>query len=121
MKKADVHLTGGIAHGDVKNRAAAALEADGGPSSAGDFGENRVNLSRSNFGDGRETQAVFVAEGKIAEQIGDRENATFFERGGALRADSAQIFDRIGKSDGHSSEARDPQAQVHHVYTIGLL
>ena len=107
MKKTNVYFARSVAHGHVKNRAAAAREANRGASSAGDFGENRVDLPGNDFGNGREAKAVFVAEGKIAEQIGDGENAALFERGGALRTDSAQIFDRIGKSDGHSSETRE--------------
>ncbi len=53
------------------------------------------------FGDGREAQAIFVAEGEIGEQIGDGDDAAFFEDGGALGADVLQEFDGVGKLNGH--------------------
>ncbi len=101
MEKADVHRAGSIAHRDVENGAAAALETDGGSAAAGDFGENRLHLARDDFGDGREAEAVFVAEGKIAEQVADGDDAASFESGGAVRADAVEVFDRVGEGDGH--------------------
>lgn len=95
MKKTDVHLSRGISHRDVKYRAAAALEADRGTATSCDFRENRVDVPGSDFGNGRKSQAIFIAEGKVAEQIGNRQDAALFKRGGALRTDSAQVFNRI--------------------------
>ena len=66
MEKTDVDGAGSIAHRDVENRAAAALEADRGSSAAGNFSENCLHLAGDYFGDGSEAEAVFVAEGKIA-------------------------------------------------------
>ena len=75
---------------------AAAREANRAASAGGDFRENRVDLTGNNFRDGREADAVFVTEGKIAEQISDRGQATLFEDCGAMRADASKIFHRIG-------------------------
>jgi len=55
-----------------------------------------VHLAGNNFRDGRETDAVFVTEGKIAEQIADGGQAALFEDCGAVRADASEIFHRIG-------------------------
>jgi hypothetical protein len=55
-----------------------------------------VDLAGNYFRDGRETDAVFVAEGEIAEQVAYRGQATLFENCGAVRADASEIFHRIG-------------------------
>jgi hypothetical protein len=104
----------------VKNGAAAAREADRGSSSAADFGENRVDLAWNDLGDGRKPKAVFVAEWKITEQIGDPEDAAFLESGGALGTNPAQIFNWIAESDGHEARRKDCARKLHHFYTIGL-
>ena len=75
---------------------AAAREADRAASAGGDFREYGVHLAGNNFRDGRETDAVFVTEGKVAEQIADGGQATLFENSGAMRADASEIFYRIG-------------------------
>jgi hypothetical protein len=103
----------------VKNGSAAAREADRSSSSARDLSENRVDLARDDLGYTREPKAVFVAEGKIAEQIGDREDAAFLESGGALRTNPAQIFNWIAESDGHEARRKDCARKLHHFYTIG--
>ena len=70
-----------------------------------DFGENCLYLAGNYFGDGSEAEAVFVAEGKIAEQIADRDDAASFESRGALRAYAVEIFDRVGEGDRHQMGA----------------
>ena len=103
MEEADVHGAGRIADSDVKDGAAAAFEADGGPSSACDFSENRLHLAGDYFGDGGEAEAVFVAEREIAEEIADGDDAASFESGGTLRAYAVEVFHRVGERDGHQS------------------
>src|ERR1700683_2974554 len=105
MEETDVDRTGGVAHGDVKNRAAAALEAYGSASAACDFGENCLHWAGDYFGDGGEAEPVFVAKGEIAEEIADGDDAASFERGGALRAYAVKILHRVGERDGHQSES----------------
>src|SRR5271156_4345345 len=80
--------------------AAAALEADGGAATAGDFGEDRLHLTGNYFGDGGEAQAVFVAEGQVAEEIADGDDTASFQSGGAVRAYAVEVFDRVGQGDG---------------------
>ena len=103
MEEADVHGAGRIADSDVKDGAAAAFEADGGPTAACHFGENRLHLAGDYFGDGGEAEAVFVAEREIAEEIADGDDAASFESGGTLRPDAVEILHRVGKRDGHQS------------------
>jgi hypothetical protein len=96
VEETDVHRAGSIAYGDVKNGAAAALEADRAAPAASDFGENCLDLARDYFGDGSEAEAVFVAEGKVAEEIAHGDDAASFEGRGALRTYAVEIFDRVG-------------------------
>lgn len=104
----------------MKNGTAAAREADRGSSAASDFSENRVDLAGHDLGDRRKPKAIFVAEWKIAEQVGDREDAALFESGGALRTNPAQILNWIAESDGHEARRKDCARKLHHFYTIGL-
>src|ERR1700678_2587409 len=62
---------------------------------------DRLHLSGNNFCDGREPNAVFVAEGKIAQQIAYSEYSPCFQNSGAMRSDSAQILHRIVESHRH--------------------
>ncbi len=94
---------GAVAEGGVEYRSAAAAgEANRAASAGGDFREDGVHLAGNNFRDGRETDAVFVTEGKIAEQIADGGQAALFEDCGAMRADASKIFHRICQRDGHA-------------------
>ncbi len=77
------------------------MEADGGASAARDFGENCLDLAGDYCGDGGEAEAVFVAEGEVAQQIADGDDAASFESGGALRAYAVEVLDRVGEGDGH--------------------
>jgi hypothetical protein len=61
-----------------------------------------MHLAGNDFRDGSETDAVFVTEGKIAEQIADGGQATLFEDCGAVRADASKIFHRICQRDSHA-------------------
>src|SRR5580692_10396739 len=106
MEEADVHGAGRIADSDVKDGAAAAFEADGGPSAACDFSENRLHLAGDYFGDGGEAKAVFVAEREIAEEIADGDDAASFERCRALRTNAVEILHRVGERDSHLKECR---------------
>jgi hypothetical protein len=96
VEETDVHRAGCIAHGDVKNGAAAALEADRRTPAACDFGEDRLDLARGYFGDGSEAEAVFVAERKVAEEIAYGDDAASFQGRGAVGAYAVEIFDRVG-------------------------
>jgi hypothetical protein len=106
VEKPNVHRAGSVADGYVEDGAAAALEADRGAPSACDFGENCLNLARNYFGDWSETEAVFVAEGEIAEEIADGDDASSFESGGALRTYAVEIFDGVGQGDGRHRMGR---------------
>jgi hypothetical protein len=93
VEKARVEGAGTVAKSGVEYGGAAAPEADGGASSGGYFAENGVNLAGDDFGNFCETDAVFVTEGEIAEQIAGGEKAAFFEDGGAVGADAFDEFD----------------------------
>jgi hypothetical protein len=96
VEEAGVESAGTVAKGGVEYCSAAAREANSAASAGGDFREDGVHLAGNNFRDGRETDAVFVTEGKIAEQIADGGQAALFEDCGAVRADASEIFHRIG-------------------------
>jgi len=96
VEEAGVESAGAVAKRSVENCGAAAREANRTASAGGDFREYRVHLAGNNFRDGRETDAVFVAEGKIAEQIADGGQTALFENRGAMRADASEIFHRVG-------------------------
>src|ERR1700723_558806 len=59
-------------------------------SGGGALGLDGKKLAGHYFGDGREADAIFVAEGKVAEQIGERMKAALGEQSGALRADALE-------------------------------
>ena len=102
MEEAGVESAGTVAKRSVENCGAAAREAYRAASAGGDFREDGVHLAGNNFRDGRETDAVFVTEGKIAEQIADGGQAALFEDCGAMRADASKILHRIRQRDAHA-------------------
>ena len=64
-----------------------------------DLGENGLDLAGNELVDGRKADAVFVAEGKIAEQIADGQDAALLENRGAVGSDAAQKFHRVFEGD----------------------
>ena len=93
VEEARVKRAGTVAKSGVEDCGAAGSEANGGAASGGYFGENGVNLTRDDFGNFCETDAVFVTEGEIAEQIAGGGEAAFFEDGGAMGANPFDEFD----------------------------
>jgi hypothetical protein len=61
-----------------------------------------VNLAGDDFGDFGETDAVFVTEGQIAQQIAGGEESAVFEKGGAVGADAAKKSDGSCQGDAHA-------------------
>ena len=111
VKKARVQRGRIIAHRHVKHSCAPTSEAHRASPAAGHFGKNCVHLSGNDLRDGRESDSVFVAEGQIAEQIADGQDAALLERRGALRANAPQILHRIVQCDRHAIEDRRPAAK----------
>lgn len=94
MKKARVDRSRRVTHGHVEDRFPRARKPDR-ASDAGDFRKYRVKLPGNNLLDRRETDAVFVAEGKITQQIAGGQDSPRFENGSAMRSHTAQIFHRV--------------------------
>ena len=46
-------------------------------------------------------EAIFVAEGKVMQQIADGDDAGFGEGGAAFGADAFDVFYRVGEGNGH--------------------
>jgi hypothetical protein len=101
VEEARVKSAGTVAKGGVEDGGAAASEADGGASAGSYLCENGVDLARDNFGNFGETNAVFVTEWEIAEQIAGGEESAIFENGGAVRADAAEKFYGSCEGDVH--------------------
>ena len=75
MKKPGVQPAGGVLRGHVKHWGAPSHESN--RVAAGDLCKHRMNLPGHNFRDWREMDAVLVAEGQIAQQVGDGCDAAF--------------------------------------------
>ncbi len=65
VEKSHAEDAAGVADLHQEHAFAIAGEADGG--AGGDFGLDGISVAGDYFGDGREADAVFVAEGEIAE------------------------------------------------------
>jgi hypothetical protein len=104
VEEARVKSAGPVAKCGVEDGRATASEANGGASAGGYLCENGMNLAGNNFGDFSEADAVFVTEGKIAEQVAGGEESALFENCGAVRADASKKFYWSGQGDGHGSE-----------------
>src|SRR5579864_1238512 len=106
MKKACVECPGTIAHGDVKHAAPPAGEPNC-AAGVGYFDQNRVRLPGDNLGNRRKSNAIFIAERQINQQISHSENSAFFQECSAMRSHSAQVFHRVGECDGHKKVGRE--------------
>ena len=117
MKKTCVNHSGRIPHRDVEDRFSRAREAHR-AAPASYLHENGVNLTWNNLGNGRETNAIFVTEGKVTEQVADGQDPALFKNRGSMRADAAQIFYRVVESDRHLGLAARRRGEPPYFYTI---
>src|SRR5271156_2579764 len=99
----------------MKNRSACSRKPHG-ATAIRDLGENRVNLTGNKLVDGSEADAIFVAEGEVAQQITNGQDAALLQDCSAMRPDPAQIFHRVFESDGQENFWRG--AAARHFYII---
>src|ERR1700722_9065660 len=81
-----------------------------------DLSENGVNLTGTQLVDGSKADAIFVAEGKISQQIPNGQNAALLQNRSAVGADPTQKLHRVFEGDRQENFWRG--AAARHFYII---
>jgi hypothetical protein len=95
------YLGRSYAYGHLEDGAGAGAEEDG----AADLADDRGHLAGLVGGERARMEAVFVAEGKVVEQVLDGFDAALVEPGGDAVADSFHVLDRGAEIEGHGLDA----------------